>query len=121
LQAHGHVDAVHKLPESITLEGAGDCVFDATRRMFWMGYGPRSDATAHDPVADMFGVDTLALELVDPRFYHLDTCFCPLPDGSAFWFPAAFDEYAGAGGRCFGAANQLDARYGGVEFPPSLS
>jgi len=33
------------------------------------------------------------VELVDPRFYHLDTCFCPLPDGSAFWFPSAFDEY----------------------------
>jgi N-dimethylarginine dimethylaminohydrolase len=33
------------------------------------------------------------VELVDPRFYHLDTCFCPLPDGSAFWFSSAFDEY----------------------------
>src|SRR5438270_844502 len=33
------------------------------------------------------------VELVDPRFYHLDTCFCPLPDGAAVWFPAAFDEY----------------------------
>ena len=31
--------------------------------------------------------------MVDPRFYHLDTCFCPLPDGGAFWFPDAFDEY----------------------------
>jgi N-dimethylarginine dimethylaminohydrolase len=33
------------------------------------------------------------VELVDERFYHLDTCFCPLPDGSAIWFPSAFDDY----------------------------
>src|SRR5436190_1558278 len=29
----------------------------------------------------------------DALFYHLDTCFCPLPDGGVFWFPDAFDEY----------------------------
>ena len=90
LQAHGHVDTVHKLPESITLEGAGDCVFDATRRLFWMGYGPRSDATARAPVADMFGVDTFALELVDPRFYHMDTALVPLPGGEVMIVPEAF-------------------------------
>jgi N-dimethylarginine dimethylaminohydrolase len=28
---------------------------------------------------------------VDPRFYHLDTCFCPLRDGYLLYFPAAFD------------------------------
>ena len=33
------------------------------------------------------------MELVDPRFYHLDTCFCPLASGEAFWFPPAFDTY----------------------------
>jgi len=31
--------------------------------------------------------------LVEARFYHLDTCFCPLPDGSAIWYPVAFDNY----------------------------
>ena len=35
----------------------------------------------------------ISVELVDPRFYHIDTCFCPLTDGGAMWFPAAFDEY----------------------------
>src|SRR6266508_4181383 len=41
----------------------------------------------------MFGWLVISVELVDPRFYHLDTCFCPLPDGAAVWFPEAFDEY----------------------------
>src|SRR5260370_7961258 len=41
----------------------------------------------------MLGWLVVSLELVDPRFYLLDSCFCPLPDGAAVWFPAAFDEY----------------------------
>jgi ornithine--oxo-acid transaminase len=31
------------------------------------------------------------LRLVDPRFYHLDTCFAPLEDGSLLYYPPAFD------------------------------
>jgi N-dimethylarginine dimethylaminohydrolase len=34
------------------------------------------------------------VELADPRFYHLDTCFCPLADDSAVFYPPAFDPYA---------------------------
>jgi N-dimethylarginine dimethylaminohydrolase len=90
LQAHGRIDSIHKLPDGIALEGAGDCVFDATRQMFWMGYGPRSDRTARDPVGDLFGIDTLALELVDPRFYHMDTALVPLPRGEVMIVPEAF-------------------------------
>ena len=29
----------------------------------------------------------------NPRFYHLDTCFCPLAPDRALWFPDAFDTY----------------------------
>jgi N-dimethylarginine dimethylaminohydrolase len=35
----------------------------------------------------------LPLELVNPRFYHLDTCFCPLAPGEALYYPHAFDDY----------------------------
>jgi N-dimethylarginine dimethylaminohydrolase len=35
----------------------------------------------------------LPLELVNPHFYHLDTCFCPLAPGAAIYHPAAFDAY----------------------------
>src|SRR5262249_34442948 len=30
--------------------------------------------------------------LIDERFYHLDTCFCPLPDGRVLYYPDAFDR-----------------------------
>src|ERR1043166_7845078 len=43
LQARGVITSVRTLPDDVTLEGAGDCVWDATRNLFWMGYGPRSD------------------------------------------------------------------------------
>ena len=35
----------------------------------------------------------LPLELVNPYFYHLDTCFCPLAPGEALYYPEAFDGY----------------------------
>ena len=92
LQGRGLIAAVHKLPEGMTLEGAGDCVFDASRNLFWMGYGPRSDRAAREQVEAEFGVETLALELVDPRFYHMDTALCPLPGGEVIYVPGAFTD-----------------------------
>src|SRR5262245_62228609 len=82
--------AVRKLPEGLVLEGAGDCVWDARRNLFWMGYGPRSDAAAARAVEDMFGRDVVALELADPRFYHMDTALAPLPGGEVMYLPSAF-------------------------------
>jgi N-dimethylarginine dimethylaminohydrolase len=90
LHAHGALDAVRKLPEDIVLEGAGDCVFDRARDLFWMGFGPRSDRSARAAVAAVFGVEVVALELADDRFYHLDTALSPLPGGEVMLVPGAF-------------------------------
>ncbi len=79
------------LPENLYFEGEGDALFAGDA--LFCGYKFRSDIQSHRAVADMLGCLVISVELVDPRFYHLDTCFCPLPDGSAVWFPAAFDEY----------------------------
>src|SRR5262249_42977595 len=46
LRARGLIGAVQELPEGMVLEGAGDCVFDRVRNLFWMGFGPRSDAVS---------------------------------------------------------------------------
>lgn len=90
LQAHGLIDSVSRLPGDVVLEGAGDCVFDAARGLFWMGYGPRSDAAARHVVSDIFGHEVVALELADERFYHMDTALCPLSGGDVMYLPAAF-------------------------------
>ena len=60
------------------------------------GYRLRSDARCLQEIGERLGVPVLPLELVDPKFYHLDTCFCPLDRDSAIYFPAAFDDYGRA-------------------------
>ena len=90
LKERGLVTAIEKLPDGIVLEGAGDCVWDETRGLFWMGYGPRSDAAARDYVRAEFGVDAVALELADNRFYHMDTALCPLSRSELMYYPDAF-------------------------------
>jgi len=82
---------VEHLPENMYHEGAGDALFCGDT--LFAGYRTRSDASAHQWVAKTFGVRVLPLELVNPRFYHLDTCFCPLAPGEAIYFPDAFDAY----------------------------
>ncbi|MBY0228087.1 MAG: amidinotransferase, partial [Gemmataceae bacterium] len=57
------------------------------------GYRIRSDVHGHQHLGQALGCQVLPLELVNPYFYHLDTCFCPLAPGEAIWFPDAFDAY----------------------------
>ncbi len=90
LQARGLVDTVTELPRGLALEGAGDCIWDTKRGLFWMGSGPRSDAEAAKAVEDYFGVRCIALELANPSYYHLDTAFCALPSGDVIYYPGAF-------------------------------
>ncbi len=87
---------IRALPETITFEGAGDALFDRAVPRLWMGYGHRTDLAAASALAMLLSVETIPLGLVDPRFYHLDTCFCPLSRGHVLYFPAAFDAAARA-------------------------
>ncbi len=88
---HAHGFTVEYLPAGMYHEGAGDALFCGDT--LFAGYRTRSDAPAHHWVASHFGVRCLPVELVNPRFYHLDTCFCPLAPGVALYHPEAFDAY----------------------------
>lgn len=83
---------VNKLPVDLPFEGEGDALFHPGQPLLWAGYGVRSSIEAHPALTDLFNVEVISLRLVDQRFYHLDTCFYPLPDGRAVYFPQAFDE-----------------------------
>jgi N-dimethylarginine dimethylaminohydrolase len=96
LARRGVIASVATLPDGLVLEGAGDCVWDAARNLFWMGYGQRSDLAARAAVEDAFGVEVVALELADPRFYHIDTALSALPGGELMYLPAAFTAAARA-------------------------
>jgi N-dimethylarginine dimethylaminohydrolase len=86
------IDVVHELPPGLVLEGAGDCIWDRSRSLFWIGYGQRSDVAARGKVAELFGVEVMPIELVTPRFYHLDTAMCVLSRGEVIYFPSAFSH-----------------------------
>jgi lysine-ketoglutarate reductase/saccharopine dehydrogenase-like protein (TIGR00300 family) len=85
---------VHLLPKNLPFEGAGDALMDRAGRWLWAGYGFRSQLDSHPYLAEWLDVEVLSLRLVDRRFYHLDTCFCPLTDGYLLYYPAAFDTYS---------------------------
>jgi len=96
LKALGLIDTVIEMPDGAVLEGAGDCLWDARRTLFWMGSGFRSDKAAAAVVDDTFGVPCVPLDLADPSFYHLDTALCPLPCGAVVYHPGAFTPDARA-------------------------
>jgi N-dimethylarginine dimethylaminohydrolase len=86
---HGY--DIARLPESMFFEGEGDALFCG--ETLFCGYRFRSDIRSHQKLGEMIQCLVISVELVEDRFYHLDTCFCPLPDGGAMWYPAAFDDY----------------------------
>ncbi|RAK59057.1 amidinotransferase [Phenylobacterium hankyongense] len=90
LRKRGLVEELVDLPEGLFHEGAGDCIWDKDRKLFWAGYGPRSSHGALAVIRRVFGQEVVPLELASDRFYHLDTCFCPLAGGKVLYYPAAF-------------------------------
>src|SRR2546421_81007 len=94
LAARGLIDAVVEMPPDVALEGAGDCLWDASGGLFWMGCGFRSDAPAAQTVQSVFNVPCVALELANPSYYHLDTAMCALPCGAVVYYPGAFTSAA---------------------------
>jgi N-dimethylarginine dimethylaminohydrolase len=94
LKKRGLVQDIVDLPEGMFHEGAGDCIWDKDRRFFWAGYGPRSSKAALPVIRKVFGQEVVPLELASDRFYHLDTCFCPLAGGKVLYYPPAFTPAA---------------------------
>jgi len=77
-------------PRDMPFEGAGDALFVGST--LFAGYGFRTERSSHRFVGHALGVEVVSLELVDPRFYHLDTCFCPLNEQTVMFAPAAFSR-----------------------------
>jgi N-dimethylarginine dimethylaminohydrolase len=82
---------VRKLDEGVYFEGAGDALFAGDTLV--AGYRIRSDVRGHQQIGTLLGCRVIPLELLDPYYYHLDTCFCPLDARRAIYYPGAFDDY----------------------------
>ena len=76
-----------------TFEGAGDALIDHQGNL-WMGHGFRSTLESHWRLQVIYtALNVLSLELMNPEFYHLDTCFCPLSSGHVLYYPDAFSSH----------------------------
>lgn len=80
---------VIEIPESVHFEGEGDALF--LNDTLFIGYGFRTDIESHRIISNVFNVECISCELVDPRFYHLDTCFFPT-DTQVVYYPQAFSS-----------------------------
>ncbi len=71
-------------------EGEGDIL--CAGRVLFAGSGFRTDPAAPAELEATFGMPVIGIQLVDPRFYHLDTAMCVLDADTAAYYPAAFDD-----------------------------
>ncbi len=85
--------AIDEMPAEIPFEGEGDALFTPDGGRLWAGHGWRTSVESHELLRALWpGCEVVSLHLTDPRFYHLDTCFCPLANGDVLYYPPAFDE-----------------------------
>lgn len=86
---NGYPDTDVRVPDHVN-EGEGD--FAVTASWILAGRGFRSSPLSHDEAQEFFGRPVIGLELVDPRYYHLDTALCVLDDArdEVMYFPDAF-------------------------------
>lgn len=71
-----------------TNEGEGDLLF--AENVILAGTGFRTSTAAHDEAQEVFGRPVVSLQLVDPRFYHLDTAMVMLREDLIAYYPPAF-------------------------------
>jgi N-dimethylarginine dimethylaminohydrolase len=75
-------------------EGQGDLLVVGS--IVLAGYGFRTEREAHAEIAAHVQMPVVSLELIDPRFYHLDTALAVLDDTTIAYYPPAFSDEARA-------------------------
>jgi N-dimethylarginine dimethylaminohydrolase len=71
-------------------EGQGDLL--PVGDLILAGTGFRTDPRAHAEIAEIFDRPVVTLQLVDPRFYHLDTALAVLDNTTIAYYPPAFTK-----------------------------
>jgi N-dimethylarginine dimethylaminohydrolase len=71
-------------------EGEGDALF--WNDILFAGYPWRSDRASHKELADFLGVKVVSLQLIDARFYHLDTALTIVDSKTVALYPKAFTD-----------------------------
>lgn len=80
----------HKLPNGNNFEGEGDAVY--YKDMILLGYGFRTDLSSHYYIGQITGREFKSLKLINPHYYHLDTCLLFIEElDLIIYYPGAFD------------------------------
>jgi len=79
----------YTLPDGISFEGEGDTVY--YKDIMLLAYGFRTDRTSHPHIGSIIEKEYKSLKLIDPHFYHLDTCLLFVePIDLLIYYPGAF-------------------------------
>lgn len=84
---------------SVPFEGAGDALFLGETLI--CGQGHRSVSESYEEISVYLSTPRILAHLIDDRFYHLDTCFCPLNGMDYLIYPHAFEA------ECLNAMREL--------------
>ncbi len=96
-----YTDYIEKLgykikPMKHYFEGQGDVVCNERRDNIYIGYGIRTSKIGANKVKtillDKRNISVTLLKLVDPYFYHLDTCMRIFDDNKVLYYPDAFSK-----------------------------
>jgi len=93
-------------------EGQGDALWSHNNNILWTGHGFRTDPKSHDEICDFFDLRNYVIfdnysytfkenknieatcfpiRLINPKFYHLDTCLVPTEhNNEVLFYPKAF-------------------------------
>ncbi|MEB3245922.1 MAG: arginine deiminase-related protein [Vampirovibrionales bacterium] len=87
----------HRVQQGVYFEGAGDALIwrhpQTQEKLVFAGYRSRTDIASHAMITELTGLPVLALELANPKFYHIDVTLCPTQTGHLIYWPGAFDDY----------------------------
>ncbi len=76
--------------KKLSFEGMGDALL--AENTLYLAHGFRSHPSYYEYFTEKLNIEVISLHLLNPNFYHLDTCFCPLNNKQALWYPPAFSN-----------------------------
>lgn len=85
-----HDYSLSYLPDGIYFEGNGDS--HVWNDKLFVGIGYRADQQTCDVISRLLDREVIPLEIIDPKFYHLDVGMFPLNNETIFYYPPAFSE-----------------------------
>lgn len=81
---------IKNLPEELFFEGGGELLY--WKQKYFIGQGFRNSSNIANYLQQNFELDLISLDLINDKFYHLDTCMFVLNDETVFYYPPAFSE-----------------------------